>query len=138
MDKCLARTQQFHAAIDIPAAPPPGCSLLLIARDAHETPDVLTVDTRSGRVRVASTAPGDGTVTRASALMDERIGRGYIPRLRSPVAWSGVVFLPADHLGLTRDPAFSNYLLYTILEKPSRTSPIVEPPLHTSDSHAHR
>jgi hypothetical protein len=78
----------------------------------------MEVDGRTGAVRVASMAPGDNTVTRTSALMDERLGSGYVPRLRSPAVFDSVVFLTSDHLGLTRDPLFANYVLYMLLERP--------------------
>ncbi|MCA9287667.1 MAG: hypothetical protein KDA05_03730, partial [Phycisphaerales bacterium] len=87
--KSLARAEQFHRAIDIPAAPPPGTSIHLIAGDARPTADVLEVDS-GGRLRVAAFGPGDDTVTRVSALMDERVGGAYMPRLRSPIHFDSV------------------------------------------------
>ncbi|MEM1355784.1 MAG: hypothetical protein AAGH88_12990 [Planctomycetota bacterium] len=118
LQKCLKRAEQFHAALDAPASPPAGTAIHLIAGDAEDTPAVLSVDPQTGRVRVAATAPGDDTVTRASALMDERTGGDYLPRLRSPVDWQTVCFIPATHLGLTSDPAFSNNVLFLLLEQP--------------------
>lgn len=118
LGKALRRAEQFHRAIDVPAPPPPGTSLHLVAGDTRRTPDVIAVDPRTGRIRVASDAPGDDTVTRSSALMDERLGTGYRPRLRSPVWFASVQFLTSDHLGLTRDPLFANYVLFTLLERP--------------------
>ena len=81
---------------------------------------MLSIDQSSGRVRVAERAPGDGTVTRTSALLDERVGRDWTPRLDSPIAWHGVHFLFRDHLGLTKDPVFTDNVLYLLLEKPLR------------------
>ncbi len=118
LDKCLAKTRQLFEALDRPATPPPGCEIRLIAGDAQETPDVLAVNPRTGRVSIRSSAPGDGTVTRASALMDERVGSPFVPRLRSPVAWHSVHFLSSNHIELTRDPAFGDSVLYTLLEEP--------------------
>ncbi|MEZ6233706.1 MAG: hypothetical protein R3B68_05915 [Phycisphaerales bacterium] len=115
--KSLARAEQFDRAIDIPAAPPPGTTLHLIAGDARPTVDVLEVDSR-GRLRVAATGPGDDTVTRVSALMDERVGGAYQPRLRSPIRFESVRFLSSNHIGLTKDPLFANDVLYTLLERP--------------------
>ena len=117
LTKCLDAATRLHRALDVPATPPPGLNMMLVAGDAHPTPDVVEVGT-GGRLRVASRAPGDNTVTRASALMDERVGSGYAPRLRTPARFASVVFLEADHLGLTRDPLFTNVVLYTLLEKP--------------------
>jgi len=114
----LENAEQFHRAIDIPASPPEGTSLHLIAGDTRPTADVYEVDHESGELRLVSSAPGDDTVTRPSALMDERVGRGYQPRLRSPIAFDSVQFLTSNHLGLTKDPLFANFVLYTLLERP--------------------
>ncbi|MCA9299164.1 MAG: hypothetical protein KDA28_08870 [Phycisphaerales bacterium] len=117
LSKVLARAEQFHRALDVPGTPPEGTTLHLVAGDTYETPDVIEVDDE-GHVRVASTAPGDDTVVRWSALMDERTGHAYEPRLRSPVWYETVQFLTSDHLGLTRDPQFTNFVLFTLLERP--------------------
>ncbi|MCA9288706.1 MAG: hypothetical protein KDA05_08995, partial [Phycisphaerales bacterium] len=71
-----------------------------------------------GRLRVAAFGPGDDTVTRVSALMDERVGGAYMPRLRSPIHFDSVRFLASNHIGLTKDPLFANDVLYTLLERP--------------------
>ena len=62
--------------------------------------------------------PGDGTVLRSSALLDERVGSEWNPRLVSPLQWDSVMFLPSSHMGLTRDPVFINNVLYLLLERP--------------------
>ncbi|TFG77481.1 MAG: hypothetical protein E4H21_03260, partial [Thermodesulfobacteriales bacterium] len=69
--------------------------------------------------KITDYEPGDGTVTRSSALMDERAGGIWTPHLKSPVNWSNVMFLFTDHLGLTKDPAFSDNVLYLLLEQPA-------------------
>jgi len=117
LEKCLTKASQLHRAIDVPATPPPGLTLYLVAGDAHPTPDILAVDDR-GRISTHATGPGDNTVTRTSTLMDERLGGEYLPRLRSPIRFETVQFLTADHLGLTKDPLFTNFVLYTLLERP--------------------
>jgi len=116
--KALQRAKQFAAALDIPATPPVGLSLYLIAGDAVPTNAVVAVDTVSGETKVVKEAPGDGTVLRSSALMDEGIGTDVVGRLDSPIDWTGVHFLFTDHIGLTRDPGFSDNLLYFLFEKP--------------------
>jgi len=63
-------------------------------------------------------APGDGTVLRSSALMDERLAGEWSPHLRTPIRWTNVTFLFADHIGLTSSPAFSDNVLYLLLEAP--------------------
>ena len=105
-------------ALDEPLAPPPGSRLKLIAGDAKPTASIVAVDRATGGIHVHEHAPGDGTVTRASALLDERVGGTWTPRLQTPVAWDGVYFLFTDHLGLTKDPGFVDNVLYILLEEP--------------------
>ncbi len=118
--KCLDRAERFHAALDVRTDPPPGLTLSLFAGDAIPTPAVAAVDGRDGRVSIVEEGPGDETVLRTSALMDERVGREWTPRLDSPIRWSRTTFLFTDHLGLTHDPAFTDNLLYHLLEEPRR------------------
>jgi len=59
-----------------------------------------------------------GLVARSSALLDERLAGRWTPTLRSPIAWRHVTFLFTGHLGMTRDPAFSDNVLYQLLEAP--------------------
>ncbi|MFN3168150.1 MAG: esterase/lipase family protein [Phycisphaeraceae bacterium] len=121
LEKCLARADQLFRALDAPATDMPAgvtTRIVLYAGDAHDTADVLSVNPETGKLTIQSTAPGDGTVTRHSALMDERVGGPHKPRLRSPVRWDAVQFIPADHIGLTSDPAFSDNVLYELLERP--------------------
>jgi pimeloyl-ACP methyl ester carboxylesterase len=122
--KCLQRAEQLHRALDVPAAPPEGTTLHLIAGDTRPTPDVLSVNARTGTLEVRAMAPGDNTVSRVSALMDERTGGPYQPRLRSPISFDSVQFLTSDHLGLTNDPLFGNFVLYTLLEQPREDAPV--------------
>jgi len=112
--KCMQRAQAFHAALDRPATPPPGTQLFLFAGDAAQTNSVINAATG----KTLYSAPGDGTVLRTSALMDERVGSEWRPFLDSPIHWSQTVFLFRDHLGLTKDPQFSDNLLYLLLEAP--------------------
>jgi len=118
LEKTLARTRQLFDALDAVTTPPEGTRLFLVVGDALETPSTLVVDRETGEVRISGMAPGDDTVTRSSALMDEREGGIYVPRLQSPIDWTGIQFVSATHIGLTKDPAFTNFILYTLLEKP--------------------
>ena len=119
--KTLQRAKQFAAAMDVPAAPPANLALFLIVGDAVPTEAVVAVDQDSGVIKLIKRAPGDGTVLRSSALMDERIGTGRLGRLESPIGWASVQFLFRDHIGLTKDPAFTDNLLYFLFERPKRT-----------------
>jgi pimeloyl-ACP methyl ester carboxylesterase len=119
--KSLSRAEQLAAALDQPAYPSSaGIQLHLYAGDAVKTDDIATVDPQRNRLRVTSTALGDGTVTRESALMDERLDGDWQPILRSPIAWTDVNFLFTDHLGLTADREFADNVLHLLLESPRR------------------
>jgi hypothetical protein len=58
----------------------------------------------------------DASGLRTSALLDERSGSSWLLRVRSPIPWSGGLFLFTDHLGLTRDPVFTDNLPFWLLE----------------------
>ena len=120
LKKSLKRGKEFQDAIDVPADLPDGLDLNLIAGDAILTGSGLRVDRSTGKFEVSQYSPGDGTVTRASALMDERVGGYWTPVLVSPIKWSNVTFLFTDHLGLTKSPAFSDNVLFVLLEEPRR------------------
>lgn len=104
--------------MDKPARLPPGVEVLLVAGDAVDTPARVSVNRDNGKLRVIEHSSGGGTVLRSSALMDERVGGKWHPALVSPVDWSSVLFLFSDHLGLTKDPAFADNVLYWLIEDP--------------------
>ncbi len=121
LEKCLKRAKQFHEAMDQAARPPAGTKLYLMAGDAVETLSQLTVDMSNGTMKVSGYEAGDGTVGRSEALLDERMGldeEEWTPRVQTPIAWSQVMFLFTDHLGLTSDHAFTDNVLYILLEEP--------------------
>jgi pimeloyl-ACP methyl ester carboxylesterase len=115
--KCLNRARLFAQALDAPAAPPDGTTIHLFAGDAEQTLAVLQVKP-DGTVSPQEHRPGDGTVLRSSALMDERVDSEWSPKLVSPITWSSVQLIFTDHLGMTKDPAFSDNVLYLLLEAP--------------------
>lgn len=86
------------------------------------TPRTARVDSRTGRLETIAWGPGDGTVLRSSALLDERVGGQWRARLQSPIPWSEVLFLHEDHLGLTRDMVFTDNVLFWLLEDPRHDS----------------
>ena len=118
LDKSLAHARRFTAALDTPAAHPEGLDLMLIAGDAEPTLARLTVDRATGTLAPLDDGPGDGTVLRSSALMDERVGGPWAPTLRSPIAWDRVTFLFETHVEMTASPAFTDNLLYYLLVHP--------------------
>lgn len=115
--KVLRRARQFTSAMDVPAKPPDSLKLLLIAGDAEKTKRTAQIVPGRG-IKVIKTGPGDGTVLRSSALMDERMSDHLNQRLVSPIQWSQVHFIFSDHLGLTQNPAFTDNVLYFLLESP--------------------
>lgn len=117
LTKVLTRARHLHAALDQPAPPPPDLTLQLVASDSVSTPAVAEVDAKTGKLSVIETAPGDGTVLRRNALLDERTDSNWTPTLQSPIRWDRVTFLFTDHLGLTKDPTFIDNLLFELLEQ---------------------
>ncbi len=117
LEKCLSTAKQFHAAMDQEAKRPDGLDMFIIAGDAEDTAAVVAVDD-SGGVEYAHHGPGDGTVLRTSALLDERVAGEWKPHLVTPVDWTAAIFLFDDHLGLTRSAGFADQVLYWLLEDP--------------------
>lgn len=115
--KALRRAKHFAAAMDAPARPPDGTRLFLVAGDAAETNKTARFNAH-GRLTIVATDAGDSSVLRSSALLDERLPTETQERLKTPIAWHQVLFLFSDHLGLTRDPAFTDNILYFLLEQP--------------------
>lgn len=118
LKKVLNRANRFHEAIDYRSSPPDYLKIYLIAGDAVPTKSVLIYNEDQGKFVLDRNSPGDGTVTRSSALMDERLGGSWEPRLVSPIKWTNVTFIFNDHLGLTKDPTFTDNLLFLLLEQP--------------------
>ena len=116
LTKCLKKAESIAEALDRPASPPQSVSLYLFAGGAIETPATLAIDAE-GNYTVFATEYGDGTVVRSSALLDERIGQEWQPNLKTPIEFDNVTFIFEDHLGLTKDPSFSDNLLFLLLEQ---------------------
>lgn len=115
-ERLLRRANAFAAAIDTQAGPAPGVQAMLVAGDALNTPRTLGLDERTGALSIIGSGPGDGTVLRSSALLDERREPDWTPQMRSPLRFNSTLLLAADHLGLTRSPTFSDNVLYWLLE----------------------
>lgn len=123
--KVLERAGRFSAALDQPAEKPAGLELYLVAGDSVRTaqrmvvvPPDLEAGSGTAMLSIVETGPGDGKVLRSSALMDERLGSSWSPYLRSPIDWRTVMFLPHRHLNLTKQPVFTDNLLFWLLEQP--------------------
>ena len=123
VQECLRRATSFHQLLNVPAQPPQGTSLHLFAGDAIPTVDTLFSNLKEKTFSTRSECPGDKTVTRKSALADQRTSTKWNPSLQSPVSYRDVRFLFDDHFGLTRDADFTDNALYLLLEDPSKSSP---------------
>jgi len=117
LKKSLKRAKQFMETMDQSAVPPLGVSIYLFAGDAEPTDAVVSVDTDTGSLKVVKKEFGDGAVLRSSVLLDERVGQRWVPYLESPIPWTSAQFLFTDHVGLTKDTAFTDNLLFLLLEK---------------------
>ncbi len=115
LTKSLRRAKQFTAAMDVPAAPPASLHFFIVAGDSESTNKTARFDAK-GRLSIVEKGLGDGVVLRKSALMDERQKNHLTSRLISPIKWRQVLFLFSDHLDLTRNPAFTDNVLYFLME----------------------
>lgn len=112
----LTRANQFQQALDRPAKTPNGLDIFLVAGDATETTRTISVNSKLGSYQVIKTGFGDNTVLRSSALADERMTGDWKPRIQSPIDFKTILFLPYDHLELTRNKIFRDNVLFWLLE----------------------
>jgi len=115
--RLLHRARAFAAAMDQPAALPRGTELMLVAGDSM--PTALRLSAASdGRLTQIASGPGDGVVLRDSVLLDERQGQDpRPPRVMSRMGFDRALFLPREHLEITRDATFRNNILFWLLEE---------------------
>jgi hypothetical protein len=117
--RLLRRARAFAAALDRPVTQPSGTELMVVAGDAMPTASRIAADPASGAIVQRRTDPGDGVVLRDSVLLDLRQGQEpRAPTVQSPMGFRRTLFLPREHLELTRDPTFRNNILFWLLEEP--------------------
>ncbi|CAB5159720.1 hypothetical protein D3OALGA1CA_4967 [Olavius algarvensis associated proteobacterium Delta 3] len=116
--RILQRAKMFQTALDRPAVAPGGLQMILVAGDALPTPESASVDPQNGSVKIVGRNAGDGVILRSSALLDERIGQPWQPRVTTPIDFHTVMFIPEEHLNLTRAPVFRDNVLFWLLEDP--------------------
>jgi hypothetical protein len=129
MEAAFERARRFAAAVDRPADTPCPASVILFAGDADPTLARGMVSSDGGAPRPVFEKPenrdllepGDGTVTRASALADGRSRDNRASFLASPVPWTGTVFISDRHNSIMGNPTLQNHLLHLLLELPPRT-----------------
>jgi len=127
--RLMRRAERFHAALDRPWVPPKpsGLEMFLVAGGGFATPAGAVVDPATGRFEITTTAEGDGVVLRESVLLDERQGDGAGSGLRTPLRFDTTLFLPDEHVELTKNPVFGDNLLFWLLQQPRREEDLAEP-----------
>ena len=120
--RMLTRAKHFMRALDRPAQLPPHLRLYLVAGDAEPTLERISVSSLDGGIEESGSGAGDGTVLRSSVLLDERVGNEWEPRLVTPLDFHSALFLPSDHLGVTRNEIFRDNVLFWLLEDPGGLS----------------
>ncbi len=129
LEKCLRATRAFQLVMDRPVPPKPKhLAMHYILGGQKSTPIRAVVDDskaaggKKERVRVVEYGPGDATVPVSSALLDQRVDDAH-GKIESPLQWDSVTLVPGNHLGLTREPAFVDNLVYRLLDDPGPTTP---------------
>ena len=116
--RLIRRAERFHRAMDRWRPPPANLELYLVVGGGFATPASGVVDRETGVFRITGVEEGDGVVLRSSALLDERQGHSFKRRLDTPLRFKTILFLPDEHVELTRDPVFGDNLLFWLLEQP--------------------
>lgn len=125
--RLLNRARLFHRMMDRWAPPPDGIDMFLVVGGGFETPSTATIDPATGTFTIDGVEEGDGVVLRASALLDEAQG-GDVPREdRFPLRFDSTLFLPDEHVELTKNPIFGDNLLYWLLDAPRVGTPLARP-----------
>ncbi|MEM9043946.1 MAG: hypothetical protein AAGC81_04570 [Pseudomonadota bacterium] len=125
--RMLKRAERFHEAMDRWSPKPPRLEMFLVVGGGFETPARAIVDPSTGIFKLDAVEEGDGVVLRTSVLLDERQGREYTAGLSSPLRFDTVLFLPDEHVELTKNPVFGDNLLFWLLEQPRDTGLLRSP-----------
>ncbi|MCP4181270.1 MAG: hypothetical protein GY756_26200 [bacterium] len=120
LGKCLKRAEKFNNAMRKDGQPPGDVGLFLFLGDAVETRREAVVNKKTGELKVTKFDAGDGKILTASARMDMREGRKWIPFLISPIKWQVVFYLKAAHMGITESYSFADNITYYLLITPTR------------------
>ncbi len=128
MSVAFERARSFQEVMDREPDRPCPTELTLFAADVQPTLARAVLSDRDGRKvlvfddvkGIDLRAPGDGSVTRASAVADERLGGGSGGFVTSPVPWHRQIFLTDMHRTFLGNPTFQNNLLHILLETRAR------------------
>ncbi|MEM1298705.1 MAG: hypothetical protein AAGH68_05435 [Pseudomonadota bacterium] len=125
--RTLERAETFHRMMDRWAPPPKHLDLFLVVGGGFETPATAEVDSTTGAFKITTLEEGDGVVLRASALADERQDGDLSTGFRSPLRFKTTLFLPDEHVELTKNRVFGDNLLFWLLEAPRGGSELARP-----------
>lgn len=116
--RCLENAEQFHKSLDSKGSNlPKHVKMSLIAGDSIQTKERTKIFLTDGSTEENHYAAGDGLVLRTSVLGDQRAGAKYSPGLITPVSYDQIIFLPYNHLNLTKSNTFSDHVLHRLLEE---------------------
>jgi pimeloyl-ACP methyl ester carboxylesterase len=119
LDKCLKRAKRFIEVMGVKAVPPENLGMYLVLGNAVKTTRRLLANPSTGALKILDYAPGDGKVTKSSALFDERDGQTWTPFFHGPIKWDNIIQLRAAHMGITVDPAFKDNILFFLTTLPN-------------------
>jgi hypothetical protein len=105
--------------LNVPSSPPDGLTLHLFAGDTLPTPARAEIDRDTGKFAAWHTEPGDGVVTRRSALHDTRADPNPLERIVTPIDWTSVHFGERDHFHMVGTRSLANDVLYLLLHAPN-------------------
>jgi len=125
--RLMRRARRFQRAMDRWGTPPAHLETFLVVGGGFRTPAAAEVTPETGALAIAAEEEGDGVVLRASALLDERQGGEGAGRLRTPLRFDTTLFLPDEHVEITRNPVFGDNLLFWLLEQPRDAAMLAEP-----------
>lgn len=119
LEKCLKRARQFKKAMYVFTHQPDDVGFFLIAGDAVETNNVVSVNRKTGELTVIKKEAGDGKVTSVSARFDLRDSERWLPFMISPINWTGVYYLQGGHMGIMNGDSFASNLSYILMAWPT-------------------
>ena len=114
--KSLRNAERFHKALDRKGTGLPShVDFTLIAGDSIDTMESVIIDLATGEIEDGSFSAGDEVVLRSSVIADNNVISKGRQRVDSSIPYDNVVFLPKNHLNLTKDKVFSDNVLYKLL-----------------------
>ena len=128
--RSLRRAERFHQMLDRWTDPPTWLDLFLVVGGGFETPATAEINAETREFRITENEEGDGVVLRASALLDERQDGDLTTGFRSPLRFKTTLFLPDEHVELTKNRVFADNLLFWLVAAP-RTREELNQPVHS-------